>query len=182
MRREQRVTYKRGLSSKELTAYVKAVAVPMGIFLIAMFVISRFGKFGTNLLAPASGVMWLMGAFTAFLIPAQRKESINQTHGAILGYLAGMFMLRMLIGIAAGVSSEQLMASYNQAMPMSTSSTISGFLQSMLWILAFLTPITFCGMQGKKIITFRRSLSKERVLEQLRGIHDNRKDEEREKL
>lgn len=182
MPKNERITYKKGMSSKELMSYIKAISIPVGVFLVAMFVISRFGKFGTNLLAPASGFMWLFGAIVAFVIPSQRKETINQTHAGILGYLCGMFLLRVLIGIAAGVSSEQLMASYNQAMPTSTGSTIAGFLQSMLWILAFMTPITFAGMQGKKLITFRRTLSKDKILEQLRGIHENRKDEDRETM
>lgn len=33
-----------------------------------------------------------------------------------------------------------------------------------------MTPITFLGMQGKKFVTFRKSLSKNKVLEQIRGI------------
>lgn len=62
------------------------------------------------------------------------------------------------------------MASFDQVMPVSTSSTISGFLQSMLWILAFITPVTYLGMMGKKFVQFRRSLSKDKVLQQIRGI------------
>lgn len=177
-RKEERITYKRGMSSKELSEYIKAIAIPAGVFLVSMFIISKFGKFGIGLLAPASGFMWLFGAVVAFVIPSQRKETINQTHATILGYLCGLYLLRILIGVAAGVSSEQLMASYSQAMPSATGSTISGFLQSMLWILAFMTPITYAGMQGKKLVTFRRTLSKDRVLEQLRGVHENRRDDQ----
>lgn len=166
------VTYKQSLSTAELGNYIKAVAIPIGVFLLALFVIGQFGAFGQNILAPASSVMWLAGAAVAFKVPSQRKSTLAETHAAVAGYLCGLFLLKWLIGIAATTSSEQLMATYSQALPVSTGSTISGFLQSMLWILSFMTPITFLGMQGKKFVTFRKTLSKSKVLEQIRGIRE----------
>ena len=108
----------------------------------------------------------------AFKIPSQRKSTLTETYAAVAGYLAGLLLLKWLIGIAATTSSEQLMATYSQALPISTGSTISGFLQSMLWILAFMTPLTFLAMQGKKFFTFRRTKAKNKVMEQIRGIRE----------
>lgn len=170
---DKRVTYKQGMTSQEFSSYLRAILVPIGLFILAMLVIINFDAFGRNIVAPASSVMWLAGTLVALKIPSQRKSTLRETYIAVAGYCAGLFMLKSLIGIAAGVSSEQLMASYNQVMPTSTGSTISGFLQSMLWILSFMTPITFLGMMAKKFVSFRRSLSKDRVLRQLRNMRED---------
>jgi len=167
------ITYKQGMSGRELFSYIKAIGVPAGVFLISMFIVSLFGAFGTNLLAPMAGGMWIFGALVAFMIPSQRESICNETHMAVLGYLAAMYGLRLLIGLVSGVSSEQLMATYNQAMPMSSGNTIIGFLQTFLWITAVMVPVGFLGMQGKKLIMFRKRMSKQKFMDQLRGIRDN---------
>jgi hypothetical protein len=67
------------------------------------------------------------------------------------------------------------MATYNQPMPMSTGNTISGFIQTMLLITSVMVPVGFLGMEGKKILMFRKRMSKEKVLDQLRNIRDTGK-------
>lgn len=166
------ITYKQGMTSKELTNYVKAIAVPIGVFLLALVITSNFGAFGTGIVAPMASLMWLGGALVAWKIPSQRRGTLKETYIAVSGYLAGLFLLKVLIGLSATTSSEQLMASFNQVMPVAANSTISGFLQSMLWILAFLTPITVLGMFAKKFVQFKRTLSKDKVLQQVRGIRE----------
>lgn len=167
------LTYKQGTTGKEIADYIKTAVVPIGVFLISLFGIVRFGAFGKNIIAPAIGLMWGLGAFVAWKIPSQRSSTLTQSYATVAGYVAGLLLFKVLIGIAVNTSSEQLMATYSQVMPVSTGSTISGFLQSMLWITAFMTPITACGAQAKKLITFRRTLSKNKVLEQIRGISEN---------
>jgi hypothetical protein len=168
----ERITYKQNISSTELANYTKSIAIPIGLFVLSLLIISNFGAFGRNIVAPCASIMWLAGALVAWKIPSQRSGTLKETYVGVAGYLCGLFLLKMLIGITATTSSEQLMASFNQAMPVSTGSTISGFLQSMLWILAVLTPVTFLGMMGKKFVTFRRSLSKDKVLQRVRGMRD----------
>ena len=167
------VTYKQTLNAKELFTYIKTVGLPIGVFLLSMAVISQFGAFGTNLLAPLTGGMWMVGAFTAFMIPSQRTSICNETHGAIIGYLAGMWGLRLLVSLVAGTSNEQLMATYSQALPSSSGSTISGFIQTMLWITAVMVPVGFFTMEGKKLITFRKRMNKQKVIDNLRGIRES---------
>lgn len=173
---EARITYKQGMSNKELYAYLKAFAVPTGVFLLAILVISIFGAFGTNLLAPMAGAMWIFGAFTAFMVPSQKESICNETHMTIAGYFGGMYGLRLLIAVVSGASSEQLMATYGQAMPISSGNTITGFIQTMLWITAVMLPVGFFGMEGKKIVMFRKRMSKQRIFDQLRGIRNNGKE------
>jgi len=172
---ENSVTYKQGMSSQELSGYFKAVAVPIGVFLLVVFAVSRFGAYGNQIIAPAASAMWIIGAIVAFKIPAQRRSTLKETMISVAGYCAGLLLIKWLIGIAANTSSEQLMASFSQPMPAGTGSTISGFLQSMLWILSFMTPITVCGMQAKKLVTFQKTMSKNKVLDQIRGIRDQQR-------
>ena len=167
------VTYKQTMNSKEMFVYAKAVGAPVFTFLLSMFLISQFGAFGTNLLAPLASGMWIIGAVTAFFIPSQRSSICNETHGAIIGYLAGLWGIRLLILLVAGTSTEQLMASYSQALPLSSGSTISGFLQTMIWITSVMFPIGFASMQGKKLLTFRKRMNKQKTMDHLRGIRDS---------
>lgn len=167
---QKNITYKQGVTSVEIANYTKAITIPIGLFLLSLLIISDFGAFGTNIVAPAASMMWLGGAIVAWKVPSQRMSTLKETYIGVGGYLLGLFLFKVMIGITANTSSEQLMASFSQAMPISTGSTISGFLQSMLWILACITPITFLGMMGKKFITFRRTLSKDKVLQRMRDI------------
>lgn len=169
----ERITYKQKLTSQELSGYIKAVLLPIAVFFLALIVISRFGAFGKNIMAPVCCAVWGFGVIVALKAPSQRKTTLNEVYGMIAGYCAGLYVIRILIGLAANTSSEQLMASYEQALPQSTGSTISGYLQSMLWILAFITPFTFLGVLAKKLISFRKTAAKDRVLRQVRGEVDN---------
>lgn len=166
----ERLTYRQGMSQEEFTGYLKAIGIPIVVFVVSLICIGQFGAFGRNIMAPAVSVMWILGAATAWKIPSQRKSTLTETYAAVAGYVLALSLLRWLIGIAATTSSEQLMATFNQPMPVSTGSTISGFLQSMLWIGAFMTPVTVCGAMAKKFITFRRTLSKDKILQQTRGV------------
>lgn len=170
-----RVTYKQGFTSKDLGEYFGAITIPIILFMFALVVISSFGAFGRKILAPATSLMWIAGAATAWKIPSQRGGTLKETYIAVAGYLATITLLKFLIGVFATTSSEQLMASYNQAMPVSTGSTVTGFLQSMLWILSATVPIGYLGMTCKKFVTFRRTMSKDKVLQQVRGIRERRR-------
>jgi len=165
----KRITYKQGMDGKELGGYLKAALLPVGVFFLVLFVISQFGAFGKNIMAPACCAVWAFGVVVAIKAPSQRKSTLNEVYAMIAGYCAGLYVIRILIALSANTSSEQLMATYNQAMPISTGSTIAGYLQSMLWILAFIPPFTFLGVLAKKLITFRKTAAKNRVLDQIRG-------------
>lgn len=169
---EERITYKQGFTKNEFVGYTKAAMVPIAVFFLIVFVLSRFGAFGKNIMAPWCAIMWGIGVLAAWRVPSQRKETLNHTYIMIAGYCSGLLLFKILIGLAANTSSEQLMATYSQAMPTSTGSTIAGYLQSMLWILAFIAPISFVTMQAKKLVSFRRTKAKNKVLEHIRDIRE----------
>ena len=78
-----------------------------------------------------------------------------------------------MIALISGVSSEMLMATYGQAIPITSGTAFSGTLQSIMWATAVFVPFGFVTMQGKKVLTLRRKGNKNKVIDQLRGIRDN---------
>ena len=166
------ITYKKGVNGADIYRYVKAVGIPVSVILLALFVINRFAQFGDNLIAPLTGIMWSFGALCALLLPSHRVSILTETHVTIVCYLLSMTGIRELIALVSGVSAEMLMASYNQAIPLTSGSTISGYLQTLLWIAAVMTPLGFVGMQAKKVYSFRRKASKQKFFDQTRGLRD----------
>lgn len=168
------LTYKHSNTSANAMRYLKAIGFPVGIFLLALFCISRFAAFGLNIVAPLTGAMWVFGVICALLLPSHRGSILTETHVTIGCYLLALTGVRELIALVSGVSSEMLMSTYNQAIPLTSGSTISGYLQTFLWITAIMTPLGFFGMQGKRVFTFRHKASKAKEIDRLRGIREKR--------
>ena len=53
-----KITYRQGMCSKEFAAYFFAVGFPAAVLLLSIVIVTRFGKFVQNLLAPMTDVMW----------------------------------------------------------------------------------------------------------------------------
>lgn len=170
---DNNLTYRHKTSKSDIARYCKAVGLPIGVFLLALFTITRFAAFGTGLIAPATGFMWAFGVITAFLLPSQRSSQLTETCIVIGIYLLGLTGIRELISLTAGVSSEMLMASFNQAIPLTAGSTISSYLQAMLWITAVATPLGMVIKWGKQILSFRKRTGKSKTFQRLRGIRED---------
>ena len=54
----EKITYRQGMSSKELTGYFFAVGFPAVVLVLSLIMISQFGQFGQNLMAPMVALMW----------------------------------------------------------------------------------------------------------------------------
>ena len=169
---DSKLTYKRRASKDDLARYIKVVAVPISLYLLAIVVINNFAAFGRNLLAHLTGVMWIVGVICAAILPSLRSSIIKETHVTIGSYLCGVAGLKALIALASGVSTEMLMETYNQAIPITSGSAIAGLLQSMLWISAVTVPLGFIGMEIKKVFSFRKKRSKSEALMGIRNIRD----------
>lgn len=169
----QQITYKQKMSGADLFRYVKAVAFPLAVFVIALIAIQNLAGFGTKLVAPLTGIMWCMGVVCCFLLPSHRTSILKETHMTIGIYLITLVALKYIVAMMSGVSSEMLMEAFNQAIPTTSGSAISGWLQSLMWITAVMTPVGFIGMQGKRVFSFRRKAAKEKFMEQTRGVRSN---------
>lgn len=167
------LTYKQNMSKQEAFRVVKAVGYPLSLFMLAMFTISNFASFGSKLICPLSGVMWFVGLIVAILMPAQRREILNQTMAMITIYYFALIGLKIILGVVSGVSSEMIAASYDQAIPTSTGNAIPGYLQTMMWFTAVLVPIGHVTMQAKRLKDFRHNKALEKTFGQKRSIRNS---------
>ena len=53
---------------------------------------------------------------------------------------------------------------------MSTGNVLPGYLQNVLYIMSMMIPITFAGMQTRRLIQFRRGVNRKRAAERARGV------------
>jgi hypothetical protein len=157
-------------SRKDKSRLVRSVVLPVIIFFLSIISINIFKNFGRLLMAPLIGSMWIVGALCAVYMPSMRKEIINQTLIAVATYCASLLGFRELIALTQGVSGQMLVATFGQPMATATANTVPGYLQNALWLFAAMFPLGFLGMQGKRLLQFKRNTGKMKKLEQLRGI------------
>lgn len=174
MKGVQNLSYKRNMSRQEALHTIKAVGFPLLLFGLGLFTISSFANFGTKLICPLSGAMWLIGVIVAILMPSQRTETLNSTMVTLSIYYLALLGLKILLAVVSGVSSEMIAASYNQAIPTSTGNAIPGYLQTMMWFTAVLLPIGDIAMQVKRLFQFKRNQKLQKTFSQARGYRNNR--------
>lgn len=165
-------TYVKKASGKDRSKMAWAAVFPTAVFFLSIIGIGTFKNFGKILMAPLIGAMWIIGALCALYMPSQRKSIITETLTFIASYNATLLGLRELIAITSGVSSQMLMATFGQPMATASANTIPGYLQTMLYISAVMIPFGYIGMQGKRILQFRRNANKQKVMAQLRNIRN----------
>ena len=132
------LTYRQNVSRQEAYRIIKAVGCPLAIFALALFTISSFANFGTKLICPASGAMWIMGVIVATAMPSMRNATLIHSMTTITIYFLALLGLKMVLGVVSGVSAEMIAASYNQVIPTATGNTIPGYIQNLLWFTAVL--------------------------------------------
>lgn len=167
---KKEIIYRPKLSGAEFFRFAKSIGLPILIFLAAIFCIDEFGAFGNKLVAPLAGAMWCMGAVVAVILPSQRTSILNETMGFLASYLGGLYLLRLLIGITSGVSSQMLMASFETVMPQTAGNGFLGALQTMLWAVAIMTPLGYIIMEIKRLVSFKRQASQQKTFDQIRSI------------
>lgn len=166
----KREVYKQSMTSQEAWAYIRSIGFPVLVLLLTMFSVSIFSEFGIRLIAPFTAVMWAMGVVEGIFMSSQRKEILNQTLAFIGIYQVTLLGWREAIKLVSNVTTEQIMASYNQVITLSQSSALPGYLQNALWMTAVGVPIGYITMQGKRAFQFRKRMSKDKALRQYRSI------------
>ncbi len=169
------LTYGQNMSKSEIKNVFIAVGGPVGTLAVGLFTIANLANFGTKLICPLSAAMWTLGFIVALLMPAMRKEVINQTLVTCCMYYLAILALKILLGIVSGVSSEMIAASFDQAIPLATGNVIPGYIQNIMWFTAVGVPIGFVTVQGKRLFQFKKSQSLNRTFGQKRSIRENGK-------
>lgn len=167
------VTYKANTSTQDASRIMKAIAYPAIIMFVSLGVINMFGAFGKNLVAPLVALMWLVGDICALLMPSHRRGICKETLMTIGCYVLALAAFRKLLVLVSGVSTQQLMASIDQAIPLTYNNNVASFLQTSLMITTVMTPIGFFGMQFKRLFTFRKKISQAKFFDQIRSIRNS---------
>lgn len=170
MQNTEKITYKQSMSGTEAWRFIKAIGFPVVVLLFSMYTISTFAQFGAKLIAPFVAIMWGIGVCEAIFFGSQRKTILNEALAFVGIYDAALLGLRAAIKLVSNVSTEQLIASYNQVITLSQSTAIPGYLQNALWITAVMTPLGYIGMQAKRIFQFKKKISKAKFFERMRSI------------
>lgn len=167
------LTYKQDLTRAEMKHVAIAIGAPLGVLALGIIAITNLANFGTKLICPLSAAMWIIGLLVATLMPAMRKEVLNQTLVVCAMYYLGLLALKILLGIASGVSSEMIAASFDQAIPTATGNVIPGYIQNIMWFTAVGVPIGFVSLQGKRLFQFKKSQTLNKTFGQKRSIREN---------
>lgn len=167
------LTYRQNVSRQEAYRIIKAVGCPLAIFALALFTISSFANFGTKLICPASGAMWIMGVIVATAMPSMRNATLVHSMTTITIYFLALLGLKMVLGVVSGVSAEMIAASYNQVIPTATGNTIPGYIQNLLWFTAVLLPVGEISYQAKQFFQFKKTQNREKTFNRVRGLRDN---------
>lgn len=173
--KKEMLTYDRNMNKTELQHVLVAIGAPLGTLALGIFTITNLANFGTKLICPLSAAMWIIGLLVATLMPAMRKEVINQTLVTCSLYYLGILGLKILLGLASGVSSEMIAASFDQAIPTATGNVIPGYIQNIMWFTAVGVPIGFVSLQGKRLFQFKKSQTLNKTFGQKRSIRENGK-------
>lgn len=174
--RKEHITYKQNMSAYEIKGYIKAVAMPLFIFILGNFTIKEYGDFGSKLLAPMISIMWVVAAVCAVWVAAQRTDIIRQTIITIGCYCGTLLTFRLLLAIVSGVSSQMLIASFDTPIGTAQGNTMTGYLQFAMWLAAVMTPVGFVGVQVKKIFAFKKLTTPEKAFNRIRSIRKTGKE------
>ena len=169
------ISYTSKFGIRQMLPKVWSLLIYIGTFVLWLYLNSVYYNFGTKIITPLTGAMWILVAVLAILLPSQRHEIIKHTKWFVLGYLAILFVYRYVIMIVSGVSADNLSASFGQAVASSSGAAILGWLQNLLWIIAITYPVGYFVFQGKKLPQFFGTRSKNKAIREIRDIRDNTK-------
>lgn len=172
----ERIVYKKKASGAEIMRFIKAVGMPVATMVFGIFTVNIFGAFGARLIAPLFSACWGITVLVGFLMPSHRADTLEKGEKFLWGYFAGLLALRFLNEKVSGVSTEMLMATYNEVLPTATGNAVVGMIQTMLWITTVMAPIALITYQGKRLLDFRRNLSKQKMFERARSIRPSKND------
>ena len=178
MHRKNEIVYSKGASGEETLQVMKAVGVPLGVFILVLLMVSSLDEFGQNIL-PMATLMWVSGVCVGAFLPSMRLEVLSDTMKAVSGYCVGMMGLKILVGITSGISPEMIGASFHQAISTTAGTNVSVFITNAMMISSVMAPLGFIGMQISRIVKFRKTRSMQKAFGQARNIHNSGNERDR---
>lgn len=172
---KETLTYRPAMTRQATYETIKAVALPVIVLGLALFTISNFASYGTKVICPMIGAMWTLGVITAFLLPVERKQTLEQTMGMCVIYCVTLLGLKIGLSIVSGASAEMIAASYDQPITLATGNALPGVLQNIMSISSIFIPGGYLIMLVKKLIQYRRTQSLQSAFERTRGFSETGK-------
>lgn len=169
------LTYRGKFGLRRIMPKLLNAAIYIITFALWLYLNDKYYNFGSHIITPLTGGMWIVGAILALLLPSQRTEIIKHTKWFVLGYLAILFVYRYVIILVSDVSADNLSASFGHTVAASSGTAILGWLQNLLWIIVITYPIGYFIFQGKKLPQFFGTRSKNRAVREIRDVRDNTK-------
>ena len=148
--------YEKKFTFKDFARYAKSILIPFLLFIFVIITINYFKNFGNVVISTMTSIMWGFGTITAIKIIPRRKEIIKETEIGIAGYCAMLILFHIISDFMARTSGAQLQATFSEAIPMSSSNTVTGFLQTAFWITSVMVPVSLLIKLGKEFVTFKR--------------------------
>ena len=119
-RSRDEISYTSKFGLRDMLPKLWNLLVYIGTFALWLYLDSAYYNFGSKIITPLTGAMWILGAVLALLLPSQREEIIKHTKWFVLGYLALLFVYRYVIIIVGGVTADNLSASFGQTVAASS--------------------------------------------------------------
>ena len=167
------LVYTNTMSTHQLISNIKTILFYVFELIVWMVVSRMYLNFGSKWIVPSVSAMWVMGAVTTFYIKEEREGTIRETKWTILGYLAFLFLYRIVIQLVAQVSSEQMGAALNITIPSVSGMAASGLLQNILLIVSVMTPIGFLIWCAQKFNTYQARATKQGAFKRIKGTRQN---------
>lgn len=135
-----------------------------------LIVAKLYRGFGSQWIIPSVSAMWIVGAGTVYFIKEERDATIKQTKWTIFGYLAFLFMYRIVIQIVSPISSEQMGAALNISVPAASGMAVAGTLQNILLIASVMVPLGFLIWCAQKFRTYQGGMTKSDAFRKFKDI------------
>lgn len=174
MRKDKKIkqlTYRSATTWDEATRMMKAVLIPIAVFLLGLYTINTYSSYGSKLLAPMITMMMMVGAICALILPSHRQNILRETITTTAAYMVTMITLKFILSMLSNVSTASLMTAFDKAIWTSGNTAIS-WINNMLYITTVVLPFGFVGMQLQRVYRLRRNISKTKMFDRLRGIRD----------
>lgn len=169
------LVYNSPITIKDYKSMLWTLAVYIYIFCMWAYLSKAYYNFGKYIITIGVAAVLIVSAIVAAILPAQRIECIKDMKKGLALYLTALFGYRFILMAMQGVSAEDLSAALNMSMPAASGTSMSGWLQNVLWIVSILTPVGLVGMQLKKISQFFGTQKKSAATRRIRDIRDNEK-------
>lgn len=173
MQERPHIAYQNDLSRPQIWSGLKTAGqyiVLIALWFYIMQVYLSFGKW----IGLSVGIMWVLGALSAWWLPEEREFLIKDTKYWIFYYLLFLGGYRFAMQHLVEITPEQVQASLDVPIPAASGLTAIGFLETGLFIVLFTVPMGFAVWMVQHMKRFRIGMSKREKFRELRASHDER--------